>query len=125
MTKLRNVTGLVVLVCLGWAAPAHADVVSDWNQVIVLYVGGGPGTPPNPPVGRAGPPGLLDIALVHLAIHDAVQAIEGRFQPYYYSDPTTLGVGSLEAAVAAAAHRTWSCSTQDNRDLWIRSTAIT
>ena len=106
MANLRSLTGLVVCVCLSGVAPARADVVSDWNAVTVLYVGGGPGTPPNPPIGRAGPPGLLDIALVHLAIHDAVQAIEGRFQPYDYSDPTQLGVGSLEAAVAAAAHRT-------------------
>ena len=56
-------------------------------------------------MGRGGPAGSLDIALVHVAIHDAVQAIEGRFQPYYYSDQTKLGVGSPEAAAAAAAHR--------------------
>ena len=102
MEKLRSLTGLVVCFCLVWAAPARADVVGDWNAITLLYVGGGPGTPPNPPAGRAGPPGLLDIALVHLAIHDAVQAIEGRFQPYESSTP---GSGSVEAAAAAAAHR--------------------
>jgi hypothetical protein len=102
MSKLRSFTGLAVCACLCWAAPARADVVTDWNAITLLYVGGGPGTPPSPPAGRAGPPGLLDIALVHLAIHDAVQAIEGRFQPYFYSTP---GSGSVEAAAAAAAHR--------------------
>ena len=100
MAILRSLTGLVVCVCLVWAAPARADVVTDWNATTLLYVGGGPGN--TPPAGRAGLAGLLDIALVHLAIHDAVQAIEGRFQPYSYSTP---GSGSPEAAAAAAAHR--------------------
>jgi hypothetical protein len=72
----------------------------------MLYVSvGDPSVVPPIPVGRGGPAGSLDIALVHVAIHDAVQAIEGRFQPYYYSDPTKSGVGSPEAAAAAAAHR--------------------
>jgi hypothetical protein len=31
-----------------------------------------------------------------------VQAVEGRFEPYHYSNPDMLGVGSPEAAVAAA-----------------------
>ena len=106
MTKLGTLTRLVLGVCLGWAAPVHADVVSDWNAVTVLYVSvGDPSAVPPIPVGRAGPAGALDIALVHLAIHDAVQAIEEKFQPYYFSDPTKLGVGSPEAAAAAAAHR--------------------
>jgi hypothetical protein len=45
---------------------------------------------------------LLDIALVQAAVHDAVQAIEGRFQAYHYSNAAMLGSGSPEAAVAAA-----------------------
>jgi hypothetical protein len=40
---------------------------------------------------------------VQIAVHDAVQAIDGRFEPYRYSDPAQLGAGSL--AAAAAAHR--------------------
>jgi hypothetical protein len=107
MRKLRSFTGLVVLVAsFVWAPPARADIVADWNAQLVLYVtvGNATLTPPIP-VGRPGPPGLLDIALAHVAIHDAVQAIEGKFKPYYYSDPSKLGIGSSAAAVAAAAHR--------------------
>lgn len=98
--------GLAVALFLGMTSAARADVVSDWNRVAVTFVvtGNAAAMPPIP-VGRGGPPGLLDMALVHLAIHDAVQAIEGRFQPYHYSDPTKLGAGSSAAAVAAAAHR--------------------
>jgi hypothetical protein len=106
MTKLRTLTGLVVCAGLACAAPARADVVTDWNAVTVLYVTtGGPGTPQVPPVGRSGPPGLLDIALVHVAMHDAIQAIERRFEPYHYRDKTKFGVGNPAAAAAAAAHR--------------------
>lgn len=105
MMKLRNLTALAALVCLSWAPPVRADVVSDWNAVTVTYVGGNPTAMPPIPVGRAGPPGLFDIALVHAAIHDAVQAIEGKYQPYHYSDPSMLGMGSPAAAAAAAAHR--------------------
>jgi hypothetical protein len=106
MTKLGTLTGIAVAACLSWVAPAHADVISDWNAATVLYVSAGdPSAVPPIPVGRGGPAGSLDIALVHVAIHDAVQAIEGRYQPYYYSDPTKFGIGSPEAAAAAAAHR--------------------
>ena len=105
MTKLRSVTGLVALVWLTGVAPAHANVVSDWNAVTLQYVSGDLNATPPISAGRGGPGGLLDIALVHAAVHDAVQAIEGKFQPYHYSDPSKWGVGSVEAAVAAAAHR--------------------
>jgi hypothetical protein len=105
MRNLRKLPYLVT-VFLVWASSARADVVSDWNAQIVLYsnVGNAALAPPIP-VGRPGPPGLLDIALAHLAIHDAVQAIEGDFQPYHYSDAAKFGAGSSAAAVAAAAHR--------------------
>jgi hypothetical protein len=40
--------------------------------------------------------------LVHIAVHDAVQAIEKRFEPYHFE--TGPAYGSRSAAVAAAAH---------------------
>ena len=103
--KKRLLLGPLVL-SLGFASSVNANVVSDWNKLAVVYVAtGGPGMPQNPPVGRTGPPGLLDLALIQAAVHDAVQAIEGRFEPYYYADPTKFGSGQPAAAVAAAAHR--------------------
>jgi hypothetical protein len=44
---------------------------------------------------------FLDFATVHAAIHDAVQAIEGRFEPYHVR--IRRAQGSLPAAVASAA----------------------
>ena len=104
MTR-QSLAGLAVCLCLAWAAPARGNTVTDWNAVTVMYVAGNPAAVPAIPVGRGGPPGLFDIALVHAAVHDAVQAIEERFEPYYYSDPEKFGIGSTAAAVAAAAHR--------------------
>ncbi|MDQ3831059.1 MAG: vanadium-dependent haloperoxidase, partial [Candidatus Tectomicrobia bacterium] len=72
---------------------------TDWNAVTLSCVQG----PPSPP-NRGGPAGLLDIALVQAAVHDAVQAIQGRFEPYAYENPAMRGVGSPEAAAAAAAY---------------------
>jgi hypothetical protein len=92
--------GFVAGVCLiGTPQAAFADPVTDWNAranaAVVLPA----------PAGRPGPPGLLDLALMHLAMHDAVQAIEGKYQPYHYSDPDALGSGSPAAAAIAAARR--------------------
>src|SRR4029453_13800437 len=103
MSKLRSFTGLIVVVCVSWSVSARADVVTDWNA-ITPQIGacGGPLLTPATPPARTGPPALFDIALVHLAMHDAVQAIEGRYQPYSYSTP---GSGSVAAAAVAAAHR--------------------
>lgn len=103
MTKHHLYIAATGLLCLtAAAAPADADVITDWNAVTVSC-GQGPPSPPN----RVGPPGLIDIAVVQLAVHDAVQAIEGRFETYQYNPPWPRRTdGSIEAAAAAAAYYT-------------------
>jgi hypothetical protein len=93
-TVRRTLAGLVVFSCLGWTALAHADddAVTFWNAITVRAV----------TIGRPGPVGFLDVALVQAAVHDAVQAIEGRFEPYHAAIPNAFG--SPAAAVAAATH---------------------
>ena len=81
--------------CLVSTSPAHADAVTDWNAITVNCVS----------VNRPGPVGVLDVALVQAAVHDAVQAIQGRFESYRYSNPDRLGDGSEAAAAASAAHQ--------------------
>ena len=51
---------------------------------------------------RPSPANVFDFAMVHLAMHDAIQAIEGRFQRYCAAIPN--GSGSPIAAAATAAH---------------------
>jgi hypothetical protein len=71
---------------------AKADVVSDWNattQTVLLATGGSPG---------------VYFAMVHAAIYDAVNAIDGGHQVFAVR-PKTNGEGaSKEAAAAAAAY---------------------
>jgi hypothetical protein len=93
MRKLHRLIGFVAVVSLGWSSTASAqNPVTFWNNIASQAVS----------TGRSGPPGLLDLALVQAAVHDAVQAIEGRFEPYAFSDPSAGG--STTAAVAAAAY---------------------
>lgn len=99
MVTLRIAGGLIVGAWLtAWSA-AHADAATEWNAVAVSCVQGAPN-----PANRGGPAGLLDIALVQGAVHDAVQAIQGRFEPYRYENRKRRGVGSAEAAAAAASY---------------------
>ena len=97
---VRSVSaGFVLAVtCFASTPSAMADVVTDWNFITLRCV---QGAPPLVPANRTGPVGLLDIALVQTAVHDAVQAIEARYEAYRY---TTPGVGSTSAAVAAASY---------------------
>ena len=93
MRWLHNMARAVVLAALTWSGAAGADVITDWNQIIMASAG----------PGRPGPIGFHDVAVAHLAMHDAIQSYEGRFEPYYVqvSDPQ----GSKAAAAATAAYR--------------------
>ena len=92
MTRLRRLTGLIIGGCLMWTAPAAADPITELNVIAAetIFAGGRP----------AGAAPLLDFAMVHAAIHDAVQAYEKRFQPYAVRIRDASG--SRVAAAAAA-----------------------
>lgn len=96
----------VAIVCasLSWAASARADgdagpdAVVDWNLITSDAIAvASAATPPRP-----GPATLLDFAMVHAAVYDAVQAIEGDFEPFLVYIPGACG--SPAAAAASAAH---------------------
>jgi len=74
-------------------AAARADAVTDWNAIAVQATVTG---------ARPGPTGVLDVAMVQAAVYDAVQAIEGRYEPYHTAIPGASG--SPVAAAAKAAH---------------------
>jgi hypothetical protein len=75
-----------VLICL--ADPARANVISDWDAKAVA-------------VAAPGPAGLRELAMVHIAMFDAVNSIEPRYRPYLVqlTPPKTT---SQEAAAATA-----------------------
>ena len=93
MVGLRRLIGVLVCV-VGATAPAGADVVTDWSAITINTIGAGA------PV--AGPGRLIEYAMVHIAMHDAVQAIQQRFETY--SPGITPTTGSVIAAAAKAAH---------------------
>jgi hypothetical protein len=93
MTRLRRLLGLIVCGSLMWAAPATADTVTDWNAIATTAISAGAR-----PTGAAP---LLDFAMVHAAMHDAVQAYEKRFEPYAVD--ISNATGSRNVAVAKAA----------------------
>jgi PAP2 superfamily len=99
MSNVRGWSGVVPLLLLSAWAPVHADAVTEWHAITVSCVQG-----PPLPANRGGPAGLLDIALVQAAVHDAVQAIEGRYASYEYENKSLRGDGSPAAAAASAAY---------------------
>src|SRR5687767_4237356 len=75
------------------ASTAWADVISDWNSEIGPRVAAS--------MSRRGPSVVLDFAVVHLAMHDAVQAFERRYEPYCAA--ISSASGSPVAAASKAA----------------------
>jgi PAP2 superfamily len=81
------------------AAPARADTVSDWNQTAAnTLIGTAP--PLQPPQIT-----VPHLAMVHGAVYDAVNAIDGGHEGYLLSRKATRPSDSKDAAAATAAHR--------------------
>ena len=79
---------------LALTSAAKADVITDWNEKAVAA---GYAARQGPPVhGRI-------VAMVHLAMFEAVNSIEPRYRPYRKFLPVEPGA-SRNAAAAAAAH---------------------
>ena len=106
MNQLSRLTALTLSVYLSSGAlanadPPYTDAVIDWNAIAVgaLLTASSP-----PPVGTGRLPQgtILDLAQIHAAMYDAVQAIEQRYQPYHVVIDDASG--SPEAAAAKAAH---------------------
>ena len=88
----RIVPVLMLTACLAAASPVRADVVTEWNEIADTIV---PGAPPI----RA-----RIHTMVHVAIHDALNSIDPRYETYTGVARANSGA-SPGAAVAAAAYR--------------------
>src|SRR6266487_5653484 len=69
------------------------DPIADWNEISEKAV---------KTAGHAPPVAALDFAIVHLAIYDAVESIDRRYEPYHAFVPGATGL--LSAAAAKAGH---------------------
>jgi hypothetical protein len=85
--------------CGGGRGAARADTVSDWNQTAANTLIGT--TPPLQPPQITVP----HLAMVHGAVYDAVNAIDGGHEGYLLSPKVGRPTDSKDAAAATAAHR--------------------
>src|SRR5215467_13226006 len=89
--RYYSIFALAIFLCI--PPFAVADVVTDWNLIAASLA---------VPARAPAPTSILDLATVHVAMHDAIQAYQGRFESYgaTVANPS----GSPVAAAATAAH---------------------
>jgi hypothetical protein len=89
-----TVAGVVVaVVCSAFSATrAHADVVQDWNLEALRV-----SFPAGPPQGRV-------LAMVHIAMHDAINAVTGEYETYAPKVNVPASTSAVAAGAAAAHH---------------------
>jgi len=95
--KLKALLVAAILGALLAGKPSSAqNVVTDWNGIASTTI-----------VAKGGKPSATSsvwFAYSSIAVYDAVNAIHGQFQPFYYKGAAPAGA-SDEAAAVAAAHR--------------------
>jgi len=97
ITSVWARTSAILLAALLAGAAAQAqNVVTDWNTIAstTIVANGGKGPAPS----------FVWLAYSSIAVYDAVNAVDGQFQPFYYKGSAAPGA-SEEAAAIAAAHR--------------------
>lgn len=85
----------VLLSCLAtiFSVSAHADVVIDWNSAALDAIRA---------LSTSPPAASRNLAILHIAVYDAVNGIERRHQPYHVQDRAPSGANKEAAASAAA-----------------------
>ena len=102
---------LATALVLAAPAPAIADSVIDWNLKTNQFVATAGGPAPQTRV----------FAMVQIAVHDALNSIDPRYQSYTVISPADPGA-SPDAAVARATHPTyWSARFRLRPDRGARS----
>ena len=77
------------------ATTAHADVITDWNQNAIEVLKA---------ANIAGNPWSRAMAMVHVAMSDAVNSVQPRYTRYAAAAPTAPNASAESAAVSAARH---------------------
>jgi hypothetical protein len=93
--KLLFVAQILTTLLLGTPLPAQ-NVVTQWNAIASSTI-----------VANGGKPSATSsvwFAYTSIAVYDAVNAVHGQFQPFYYQESASAGA-SDEAAAVTAAHR--------------------
>src|SRR5215211_5101734 len=76
-------------------AAAQADIVTDWNQTTIAVMKA---------ANVSGNPASRTLAMVHVAMADAVNSVQGRYAHYLAQAPVAASASAETAASAAARH---------------------
>jgi PAP2 superfamily/Dockerin type I domain len=85
----------------------HGDIVAEWNATLLRLARESTSTAPNAPDVLIKPPPPMvarNLAIVHLAMFDAINAFEQKYHSYAWRTKAPAGA-SPEAAISAAAHQ--------------------
>ena len=91
-TKLTRVVLFVVSAIATFGASAQADVVQDWNGEALKVTF------------AVGPPQARVLAIVHVAMHDAINSITRRYETFAVRQASPPGASAVAAGAAAAHH---------------------
>src|ERR1700730_15227293 len=82
-----------IAILLMSATPVHADVISDWNQNTIEVLNA---------ANVLGNPWSRAMAMVHVAMSDAVNSVQPRYTRFASAAPKAPNVSAEAAAVSAA-----------------------
>jgi hypothetical protein len=94
MVKDFRVLLILCLTVASWTLPAAANEVVQWNETTMKAIEAN---------GQASVVATRTLAMVQVAVHDALNAISRRYDAYYFEGPGDPAA-SPDAAIAAAAH---------------------
>src|SRR3982075_786826 len=92
-STMKPFRSAVLFAALAFAPLSQADVVTDWNQTAIEVMKA---------ANVAGNPWTRSMAMMHVAMSDAVNAVQGRYTRFTYNGPAARDA-SADAAAAAAA----------------------
>src|SRR5688572_68807 len=95
MKSAQTLSLLIFSLILITPSRAIADVVTDWNTAALNAIRANRTSPPE---------ASRTLAILHVAIYDAINGIDRRHEPYFVRSEVQAGVNK-EAAGSAAAHR--------------------
>jgi hypothetical protein len=99
MTRAVWAATIGIWLAVGAAAPAWANVITDWDEKAIVAVAPLASVPsPYTPYAA-----YRMMAIVHAAMFDAVNSIERRYRPYLVQLPADRAASKEAAAAAAAA----------------------
>jgi hypothetical protein len=100
----RVLNGAVWLASLLALAPLHAqaDVVTYFDEIATNTINAAPAATDTTPEEKR-PVFFADLATLHVAIYDAVNAIVGGYEPYNVTPSSPTSGASVDAAASAAA----------------------